>query len=134
MGFRGSIAPASLKHLLAEIDDLAGAPFPGLYCPGLIEAMPPGAGGSSMPPFPGLYCPGLIEASRPAVVTPNKPLGFRGSIAPASLKPRQGWRWPVEFVGRFRGSIAPASLKLVGCRGARYGGPVVSGALLPRPH
>ena len=109
MGFRGSIAPASLKHLLAEIDDLAGAPFPGLYCPGLIEAMPPGAGGSSMPPFPGLYCPGLIEASRPAVVTPNKPLGFRGSIAPASLK-------------------------LVGCRGARYGGPVVSGALLPRPH
>ena len=38
--------------------------FPGLYCPGLIEA---GVHWQSPPlaeAFPGLYCPGLIEADR----------------------------------------------------------------------
>ena len=37
--------------------------FPGLYCPGLIEAtVQPLAGVLAVELFPGLYCPGLIEA------------------------------------------------------------------------
>ena len=61
-GFRGSIAPASLKPLNLVASDEGPRTFPGLYCPGLIEA-----GGSHCLPlafdwFPGLYCPGLIEA------------------------------------------------------------------------
>ena len=36
--FRGSIAPASLKHVLRKVIDNERRAFPGLYCPGLIEA------------------------------------------------------------------------------------------------
>ena len=48
MRFRGSIAPASLKpiegaHSLHHVE-----PFPGLYCPGLIEA--PAVDASATPP------------------------------------------------------------------------------------
>ena len=60
--------------------------------------------------------------------------GFRGSIAPASLKYSQDNHQPKESDMGFRGSIAPASLKcdlgLVLVQGAVR----VSGALLPRPH
>ena len=41
--------------------------FPGLYCPGLIEASRSELNHlSSRGVFPGLYCPGLIEAARSA--------------------------------------------------------------------
>ena len=37
--------------------------FPGLYCPGLIEArLRSWIMHRIVPVFPGLYCPGLIEA------------------------------------------------------------------------
>ena len=36
--------------------------FPGLYCPGLIEARVFHHAPPVMGVFPGLYCPGLIEA------------------------------------------------------------------------
>ena len=61
--FRGSIAPASLKRGLTAVAGVLAGAFPGLYCPGLIEA--------------GLYG----EADKQGQA------GFRGSIAPASLKP-----------------------------------------------
>ena len=156
-GFRGSIAPASLKAPLAGPDDPPAFAFPGLYCPGLIEgpARPPWPAGAGW--FPGLYCPGLIEGSRPQRPAQGGEGGFRGSIAPASLKE---WHLPRRLRPRhrFRGSIAPASLKdgygragLRGpggfpglyCPGLIEGGGVycstrrrarVSGALLPRPH
>ena len=38
MGFRGSIAPASLKRGGAVFLRRRSQKFPGLYCPGLIEA------------------------------------------------------------------------------------------------
>ena len=38
-GFRGSIAPASLKLCGQEKPPVPLSVFPGLYCPGLIEAM-----------------------------------------------------------------------------------------------
>ena len=59
--------------------------------------------------FPGLYCPGLIEADSRTLTSIPLYLCFRGSIAPASLK-------PVGGLGR-----RPDALR-------------VSGALLPRPH
>ena len=107
--------------------------------------------------FPGLYCPGLIEAMEELRAHILAHPGFRGSIAPASLK-RQRPCLPCQVARRFRGSIAPASLKLLGQSGSlaymacfrgsiapaslkRGGGGVgaealdeVSGALLPRPH
>jgi len=61
--FRGLIAPASLKHgVMAEEVDTEESGFPGLDCPGLIEA-------SRLTPC----------CSIPTLV-------FRGLIAPASLK------------------------------------------------
>ena len=36
--------------------------------------------------FPGLYCPGLIEAIVSRTAPRSGARGFRGSIAPASLK------------------------------------------------
>ena len=38
------------------------AGFPGLYCPGLIEAAVRRHLNHGSVRFPGLYCPGLIEA------------------------------------------------------------------------
>ena len=60
--FRGSIAPASLKLRGGEGYDRAAVKFPGLYCPGLIEAVTYSYAVTSEGGFPGLYCPGLIEA------------------------------------------------------------------------
>ena len=37
--------------------------------------------------FPGLYCPGLIEAAVSSFTAGSEWERFRGSIAPASLKP-----------------------------------------------
>ena len=37
--------------------------FPGLYCPGLIEAPTVNHPRTGPDMFPGLYCPGLIEAT-----------------------------------------------------------------------
>ena len=84
-------------------------PFPGLYCPGLIEALTQTYEAACTMRFPGLYCPGLIEA-------------ITGT--------GKGW------VGThsFRGSIAPASLKQKYGVGIRPAPGSVSGALLPRPH
>ena len=60
--------------------------------------------------FPGLYCPGLIEAPTSKHLT-QLTRCFRGSIAPASLKPFALDRDEVLRRRGFRGSIAPASLK-----------------------
>ena len=61
--------------------------FPGLYCPGLIEAGVGSVYWSDIAAwFPGLYCPGLIEANPGEDEGHSKEPGFRGSIAPASLK------------------------------------------------
>ena len=109
LGFRGSIAPASLKHQDAGVDHQVTAGFPGLYCPGLIEASRPPTRAPAATGFPGLYCPGLIEAHLYVVFLLPRRIGFRGSIAPASLK-------------RVRLSDPPVRLS------------DVSGALLPRPH
>ena len=131
--------------------------FPGLYCPGLIEA----GGGHRSPGhrrrFPGLYCPGLIEARGTPGSGALRTRCFRGSIAPASLKHSPGEGLELWRHG-FRGSIAPASLKHVHaalrlrsahefpglyCPGLIEAKPRtmrsvtrrgVSGALLPRPH
>ena len=54
--------------------------------------------------FPGLYCPGLIEASRESARASSLSLSFRGSIAPASLKPgpgRQGLQDQDAFPGLY---------------------------------
>jgi len=89
--FRGLIAPASLKPVFVRTRRAAGkVRFPGLDCPGLIEAdnkvfkwlgmdnvfrglIAPAslkrrstiASLLSRVGFPGLDCPGLIEARRP---------------------------------------------------------------------
>ena len=60
--------------------------FPGLYCPGLIEATARRRPGRVVPGFPGLYCPGLIEAWEVAGASADAARCFRGSIAPASSK------------------------------------------------
>ena len=61
--FRGSIAPASLKHRCSPGHRRTRRGFPGLYCPGLIEAVLPALEAAAvLEKFPGLYCPGLIEA------------------------------------------------------------------------
>ena len=107
--FRGSIAPASLKLNRVRRHGRPAGEFPGLYCPGLIEAgWHRGRAATPRPTFPGLYCPGLIEAMSGQAHTSCGVTRFRGSIAPASLKPD----------GRRQG------------RHERQ----VSGALLPRPH
>ena len=59
--------------------------------------------------------------------------GFRGFIAPASLKVRGALRPGVRTAG-FRGFIAPASLKGGRRQDRRDVGGGVSGALSPRPH
>ena len=84
--------------------------FPGLYCPGLIEAATARRlDVVGLVVFPGLYCPGLIEA---------------GPQAPSAP-----WPWKV-----FPGLYCPGlieGLREYGTGDAQQG---VSGALLPRPH
>ena len=106
--FRGSIAPASLKP--QGYRDLPRGRFS----------------------FPGLYCPGLIEAGRRATIRTRWNC-FRGSIAPASLKRRQE-RLPALAHVAFPGLYCPGLIEALisGALGALSGG--VSGALLPRPH
>ena len=83
--------------------------FPGLYCPGLIEAQGETQSGiSSTSQFPGLYCPGLIEA-RPTCST------------------RLPWS---SFPGLYCPGLIEAAAPMGPCDAAR----TVSGALLPRPH
>ena len=62
-GFRGSIAPASLKPCPFGTPSGVSRAFPGLYCPGLIEASAVSGEAGEPGWFPGLYCPGLIEAT-----------------------------------------------------------------------
>ena len=156
-GFRGSIAPASSKpdERYQKLKDKSL--FPGLYCPGLIEAgwaglprpprygfrgsiapasskrNPSPAGSFRMAMFPGLYCPGLIEAMSPISAGLIPTTSFRGSIAPASSKRVAAPRRGVPGL-RFRGSIAPASSKRIPTRSSAHTRARVSGALLPRPH
>ena len=62
--------------------------------------------------FPGLYCPGLIEAQHGRPSNPPGGTCFRGSIAPASLKPRgcssssRTWR-------RFPGLYCPGLIEAI---------------------
>ena len=156
--FRGSIAPASSKPVVTGSLALADGRFPGLYCPGLIEALGARCSrGCTHPSFRGSIAP---ASSKPQGRQHRRvhAVGFRGSIAPASSKPLGEFRLPLRVLG-FRGSIAPASSKLgiaaslglghpafpgLYCPGlieARRAGPEcasppgrVSGALLPRPH
>ena len=90
MCFRGSIAPASLKHQMSWA-----------------------AADLSMIVFPGLYCPGLIEACTWPSRCPSRARCFRGSIAPASLKLVLDRERQFVRGACFRGSIAPASLKRI---------------------
>jgi len=64
--------------------------FPGLDCPGLIEAGFCGQKANDAGGFPGLDCPGLIEAPPLALRLAAVDVVFRGLIAPASLK--QQWQ------------------------------------------
>ena len=64
---------------------------------------------STLRKFPGRCCPGLIEAVPAVTDAIVKARGFRGVVAPASLKPSRRSRM----------------------RLSRH---AVSGALLPRPH
>jgi len=86
--FRGLIAPASLKRLLG------------------------GGLGGLVSSFPGLDCPGLIEAKCFKVKIPEDGDVFRGLIAPASLKPSNICSKRSTWIV-FRGLIAPASLKRI---------------------
>ena len=157
MGFRGSIAPASSKLRPSRRGSRPPAVFPGLYCPGLIEARVPrpsprrasrvsgallprphrspparGGGGAIRGAVSGALLPRPHRSNALADTSQTTEQRFRGSIAPASSKRRRA-RPPVRRGGGFRGSIAPASSKL---RREGPGGPRldVSGALLPRPH
>ena len=83
---------------------------------------------------------GFRGSIAPASLKPVLPLphgahriGFRGSIAPASLK-RLDDDPSMQMTLGFRGSIAPASLKHFVFPLTERIFSVVSGALLPRPH
>ena len=158
-GFRGSIAPASLKRSGRPTEISIRHGFRGSIAPASLKRV--GLGILQDPRkrrFPGLYCPGLIEAHAQRRRAARLPAGFRGSIAPASLKRRFRLGVPSCFPC-FRGSIAPASLKpnpppMPHIADTRFPGlycpgliealrarapsppppPAVSGALLPRPH
>jgi len=87
------IAPASLKHRQRVDRDVPERRFPGLDCPGLIEAELNTYQYPYPKSFPGLDCPGLIEADLAQKNTQFAFTVFRGLIAPASLKlprPHQG--------------------------------------------
>ena len=71
--FRGSHAPASLKHFAAHKTAGIKIKLPGQSCPGLIEARrnPPALGGTAL--LPGQSCPGLIEAGGSASRSSHAP-------------------------------------------------------------
>ena len=107
----GALLPRPHRSL-ADRPDLAFRHdvFPGLYCPGLIEAPPPAHPGGGEAGFPGLYCPGLIEASQ------NADPRDRTSTVSGALLPR------------------PHRSQAKDHHDAHRYFAVVSGALLPRPH
>ena len=108
--------------------------FPGLYCPGLIEAATPSSGRAcDRAAFPGLYCPGLIEARPSAGAGAPTPPRFPGLYCPGLIE-ASVQRSSRRNQSCFRGSIAPASLKRRDVRHEVIGQDAVSGALLPRPH
>ena len=86
MPIRGFFAPASLKPTPIGTAAVRAVPYPGLLCPGLIEANVAPSGPSAKPPYPGLLCPGLIEASDGELCHGNHGIPIRGFFAPASLK------------------------------------------------
>jgi len=85
--------------------------FPGLHCPGLIEASQCTAR-RVLPHsrFPGLHCPGLIEAFLALVCVEAIGQAFRGFIAPASLKPGQYYLHH-KFLRRFPGLHCPGLIE-----------------------
>ena len=87
---------------------IAPRPFPGLYCPGLIEARRGSRRAPNTSSFPGLYCPGLIEASG-MMDKAHANMMFPGLYCPGLIE------------ADYRGNIDGLSNS-------------VSGALLPRPH
>ena len=107
--------------------------FPGLYCPGLIEATGKRQDCVGGGWFPGLYCPGLIEASR-FTRMPCLSTMFPGLYCPGLIEAAWVMGEPLAEGDRFRGSIAPASLKPWAGGWPSGAGAGVSGALLPRPH
>ena len=131
-GFRGSIAPASLKRdwLVAAVR--AGAGFRGSIAPASLKRGVEGEDVAGARRFRGSIAPASLKPEDAYVHLGRHGHRFRGSIAPASLKPTSPC-FGRRASGGFRGSIAPASLKQ-----ARRDGKVpeatVSGALLPRPH
>ena len=79
--FRGFTAPASLKQPRAVRIVVGDDEFPGLYRPGLIEAMIWNCSVMVLSLFPGLYRPGLIEA-RPTAPAPMGRDGVSGALPP----------------------------------------------------
>ena len=63
IAYPGLLCPGLIEAFTWSETTILGAAYPGLLCPGLIEAT--GAGGEILQPsetYPGLLCPGLIEA------------------------------------------------------------------------
>ena len=107
-------------------------PFPGHYCPGLIEASALPKAMVANTNFPGHYCPGLIEACQPRGVHSSR-APFRGITAPASLKPLDAGAVDIAGAG-FPGHYCPGLIEAIKTF-VRYSKLIhLSGALLPRPH
>ena len=112
----GALLPRPHRSVLTpSLHDRVLAMFPGLYCPGLIEAptsqRQPTHGEAR---FRGSIAPASSKHTRPRPCRPRTRHSFRGSIAPASSK-RVGAMWMMNDATQgFRGSIAPASSKPAG--------------------
>ena len=135
-GFRGVIAPASLKRTDAESEISSPCSFPGCRCPGLIEAT---RIDNRARPRPGCFRGGAAPASLKQVIAlrvhQGVDLGFRGVIAPASLKQWNHWWHRPHWSSRFPGRHCPGLIEARRqrpriCRAASP----ISGASLPRPH
>ena len=110
--FRGITAPASLKQgrpgrAVAE----PGRPFRGITAPASLKLQGALARVHLPAPFPGHYCPGLIEARSAFACRAPQYRSFRGITAPASLKRCKVLRNGDTGRCPFRGITAPASLK-----------------------
>ena len=108
--FRGFFAPASLKRWWYQTSPQIHQPFRGFFAPASLKQVIQVVLGHTVHSFPGLLCPGLIEASESQMAGPPRLLPFRGFFAPASLKHSESCRHSWE-PGTFRGFFAPASLK-----------------------